>query len=96
MRSVTYSMNASLDGYIVGPDGEFNWTAPDPDVFRFAIDEIQKVGVHLYTVSEPRDVALLSRPLERPRQHERKRLTRRRRHRRRSGPHGRLAQFAKP
>ena len=47
MRSVTYSMSMSLDGYIVGPDGGFNWTAPDKDVFRFWIDEIRGVGVHL-------------------------------------------------
>ena len=47
MRSVTYSMNASLDGYIVGPDGRFDWSAPDPDVFRFWIDDIRGVGVHL-------------------------------------------------
>ena len=47
MRSVTFSMGVSLDGYIVGPDGDFNWTVPDPDVFRFWIDEIREVGVHL-------------------------------------------------
>ena len=47
MRRVTYSMNVSLDGYINGPDGGFNWTAPDADVFRFWIDEIREVGVHL-------------------------------------------------
>ncbi|HET7929694.1 MAG TPA: dihydrofolate reductase family protein [Actinomycetota bacterium] len=47
MRSVTYSMNVSLDGYIVGPDGRFDWTAPDQEVFRFWIDEIRGVGVHL-------------------------------------------------
>ncbi|WP_298554917.1 dihydrofolate reductase family protein [Streptomyces luteogriseus] len=47
MRSVTYSMNVSLDGYIVGPDGDFNWAGPDDDVFRFWIDEIREVGVHL-------------------------------------------------
>ncbi|MEV2245713.1 dihydrofolate reductase family protein [Streptomyces sp. NPDC049970] len=47
MRSVTYSMSASLDGYIVGPDGEFAWTAPDEEVFRFWLDEIREVGVHL-------------------------------------------------
>jgi dihydrofolate reductase len=47
MRSVTYSMNVSLDGYIVGPDGGFDWTVPDPEVFRFWIDEIREVGVHL-------------------------------------------------
>jgi dihydrofolate reductase len=47
MRSVTYSMGTSLDGYIVGPDGQFDWTVPDEAVFRFWIDEIRGVGVHL-------------------------------------------------
>jgi len=47
MRKVTYSMSMSLDGYIVGPDGTFDWGAPDDDVFRFWIDEIRTVGVHL-------------------------------------------------
>ena len=47
MRSVTYSMGMSLDGYIVGPDGGFDWTVPGDEVFRFSIDEIQEVGVHL-------------------------------------------------
>ncbi|MCB8908193.1 MULTISPECIES: dihydrofolate reductase family protein [unclassified Streptomyces] len=47
MRSVTYSMGVSLDGYIVGPDGGFDWTAPEDEVFRFWIDEIRGVGVHL-------------------------------------------------
>src|SRR3989442_6042306 len=47
MRSVTYSMGVSLDGYIVGPDGSFDWTPPDDEVFRFWIDEIRGVGVHM-------------------------------------------------
>ncbi|MFE9043628.1 dihydrofolate reductase family protein [Streptomyces sp. NPDC012421] len=47
MRSVTYSMGVSLDGYIVGPDGRFDWTDPDDEVFRFWIDDIRTVGVHL-------------------------------------------------
>jgi dihydrofolate reductase len=47
MRSVTYSMNVTLDGYIVGPDGGFDWSAPDAEVFRFWLDEIRQVGVHL-------------------------------------------------
>jgi dihydrofolate reductase len=47
MRSVTYSMSTSVDGYIVGPDGGFDWTVPDKEVFRFWIDEIREVGVHL-------------------------------------------------
>jgi dihydrofolate reductase len=46
VRRVTYSMSASLDGYIVGPDGNFDWTMPE-EVFRFWIDEIRGVGVHL-------------------------------------------------
>src|SRR6266498_4685023 len=40
MRSVTYSMGVSLDG-------DFDWTAPDEEVFRFVTDEIREVGVHL-------------------------------------------------
>ena len=47
MRSVTYSMGVSLDGYIVGPDGGFDWPGFDEEVFRFWIDEIRGVGVHL-------------------------------------------------
>jgi dihydrofolate reductase len=47
MRSVTYSMNVSLDGYIVGPDGDFDWSAPLEEVFRWWTDEIREVGVHL-------------------------------------------------
>ena len=47
MRKVTYSMGVSLDGYIVGPDGGFDWTTPSEEVFRFWIDEIRAVGVHL-------------------------------------------------
>jgi dihydrofolate reductase len=47
MRSVSYSMNVSLDGYIAGPDGDFRWTAPDEEVFRFVTDEMRGVGVQL-------------------------------------------------
>src|SRR5947208_2659126 len=47
MRSVTYSMGVSLDGYIVGPDGGFDWTGPDEEVFRFVTDEIRHIGVYL-------------------------------------------------
>jgi dihydrofolate reductase len=47
MRKVTFSMGCSLDGYIVGPDGSFDWAPPDAEVFRFWIDEIRGVDVHL-------------------------------------------------
>ncbi|MFE5510505.1 dihydrofolate reductase family protein [Streptomyces sp. NPDC056529] len=47
MRRVTCSMGVSLDGYIVGPDGGFDWSGPDEEVFRFWIDDIRGVDVHL-------------------------------------------------
>jgi dihydrofolate reductase len=47
LRSVTYSMGISLDGYIAGPDGNITAPAPDEEVFRFVIGEIRQVGVHL-------------------------------------------------
>ncbi|WP_033222693.1 dihydrofolate reductase family protein [Kitasatospora phosalacinea] len=47
MRKVTYSMNTSLDGYVVGPDGGFDWTVPDEEIFRLATDEVRGAGVHL-------------------------------------------------
>jgi dihydrofolate reductase len=47
MRTVTYSMAVSLDGYIVGPDGSFDWMPPDKEVFSLATDEVRNVAVHL-------------------------------------------------
>lgn len=47
MSSVTCSMSISLDGYIVGPDGRFDWSVPDEEVFRFATDEVRGLDVHL-------------------------------------------------
>lgn len=40
-------MGVSLDGYILGPDGRFEWSAPDEELFRFATDEVRQLGVHL-------------------------------------------------
>jgi dihydrofolate reductase len=47
MRSVIYSMGVSLDGYIVGPDGSFDWSAHDEEVHRFAADQVRELGVHV-------------------------------------------------
>jgi dihydrofolate reductase len=47
MHRVTYSMGVSLDGYIVGPDGDIIPAAPDEEVWRLVTDEIRGVGVHL-------------------------------------------------
>jgi len=47
MRSVTFSMGVSLDGYIAAPDGDISWTPPDEDVFRSHIEEVRGVGTYL-------------------------------------------------
>ena len=47
MRSVTYHLGMSLDGYIVGPGGEITGSAPDEEMWRFVKDEIRGVAVHL-------------------------------------------------
>ncbi len=47
MRSVTYSMGVSLDGYIVGPDGEITAPPPDEEIWRLVYEEIRAVDVHL-------------------------------------------------
>ncbi|KXO89814.1 deaminase [Tsukamurella pulmonis] len=47
MRSVTYSLSTSADGYITSPDGSLDWGAPDKEVFRFATDEVRGLAVHL-------------------------------------------------
>jgi dihydrofolate reductase len=47
MKLVTYSMGMTLDGFIVGPDGGFDWGNPDAEEFRASIDEIRGIDVHL-------------------------------------------------
>jgi dihydrofolate reductase len=47
MRSVIYSMNVSLDGYIAGPDGSFGWTTPDEELFRFFTAQTRELAAHV-------------------------------------------------
>jgi dihydrofolate reductase len=47
MRSVIYSMNVSVDGYIAGPDGSFEWGTPDEEVFRFWTDQTRELAAHV-------------------------------------------------
>ena len=46
MRELIYSMSASLDGYIVGPDGRFDWSAPDEEMHRFHNQQTRELGAH--------------------------------------------------
>jgi len=47
MRSVIYSMGVSLDGYIVGPDGGFEWTEPGQELFRFITDQTRELAAYV-------------------------------------------------
>jgi dihydrofolate reductase len=47
MRKLIYSMTMSLDGYIAGPGGNIDWSAPDEELHRFHNDQVRGLGVHL-------------------------------------------------
>lgn len=45
-RKVIYSMGVSLDGYIVGPDGKFDWSVPDEELHRFHNEQTRELDAH--------------------------------------------------
>jgi dihydrofolate reductase len=47
MRNVIFSMGVSLDGYIAGPGGEFDWAAPDDELHRFHNEQTRELSAHL-------------------------------------------------
>ncbi|MBX3171067.1 MAG: dihydrofolate reductase family protein [Candidatus Eremiobacteraeota bacterium] len=48
MSKLIYKMGGvSADGYIVGPDGKFDWGVPDEELHRFHNDEARALGGHL-------------------------------------------------
>jgi dihydrofolate reductase len=47
MRKLIYSMSMSLDGFINGPDGTFDWGAPDEELHRFHNEQVRELGGHL-------------------------------------------------
>ena len=47
MRKVIYSMSVSLDGFIAGPGGEIDWSAPDEELHRFHNERVRELGAHL-------------------------------------------------
>jgi dihydrofolate reductase len=40
-------MGVSLDGFIAGPGGEIDWSAPDEELHRFHNEQTRVLGVHL-------------------------------------------------
>lgn len=54
MRHILYSVAASLDGYIAGPNGEFDWIPDEPEIdwqaFMSRFDTIL-MGRHTYEIA---------------------------------------------
>lgn len=48
MARLSYSMQASLDGYIADEHGTFDWAAPDAEVHAFINDLERPIGTYLY------------------------------------------------
>jgi dihydrofolate reductase len=48
LRKLIYSMGVSLDGFIAGPGGEIDWSAPDEELHRFHNQQAREVGAELY------------------------------------------------
>jgi dihydrofolate reductase len=48
MARLIYSAIMSLDGYIADADGDFEWAAPDEEVFAFVNELERPVGAYLY------------------------------------------------
>jgi dihydrofolate reductase len=54
MRNVRYSVAASLDGYIAGPNGEYDWIIMDPEIdfaARFAKVDTMLLGRRTYEIA---------------------------------------------
>lgn len=47
MSKLIYSMGISLDGYIAGPDGTFDWSVPSEELHRFHNERVGELGCHL-------------------------------------------------
>jgi dihydrofolate reductase len=47
MRKLIYSMGVSLDGFIAGPNGEIDWSAPDEERHRFHNQQMREIGAQL-------------------------------------------------
>ncbi len=48
MGKLIYSAITSLDGYVEDEDGQFDWAAPNEEVFAFVNDFERPIGTYLY------------------------------------------------
>jgi dihydrofolate reductase len=48
MRTLTYGMNVSLDGYVAAPGDDLGWGVPSDELFQFWSDRVGATGLALY------------------------------------------------
>jgi dihydrofolate reductase len=48
MRTLTFAMNQSLDGYIAAPGDDLGWSAPSDELFQWWSDRVGATGLALY------------------------------------------------
>jgi len=48
LRNLIYSFGVSLDGFIAGPGGDIDWSAPDEELHRFHNQRQRETGADLY------------------------------------------------
>ena len=48
MRTLTFAMNVSLDGYVATPEGDLGWSAPSDELFQWWTDRVGGTGLSLY------------------------------------------------
>src|SRR5881398_2344548 len=48
MRTVTFGMNVSLDGYIAAPGDDIGWSVPSDELFQWWSDRVAATGLALY------------------------------------------------
>jgi len=48
MRTLSFAMNVSLDGYIAAPRDDLGWSAPSDELFQWWSDRVAATGVSLY------------------------------------------------
>jgi len=48
MRTLTYGMNVSADGYIAAPGDDLGWSVPSDELFQWWSDRVAATGLALY------------------------------------------------
>ena len=48
MRTLTFGMNASLDGYVAAPGDDLGWSTPSDELFQWWSDRVATTAVALY------------------------------------------------